>query len=166
MHVILSHGRGSSANAKKIVYLARTAEALGHTTYRVNDIDTQNPDTRLERLIEMVKIVNEPLVLVGSSMGGYTSILAAEHCRNLRGLFLIAPALYIPRYKHSSYPTDLPTTEIVHGWDDSVILYEHSVRFARERNATLHLIAGDHLLHDATAEIITLFDAFLRRLND
>ena len=166
MHIILSHGRGSSANAKKIVYLARTAEALGHTTHRVNDIDTQDPDERLERLIATIKDISEPLVLVGSSMGGYTSVLAAEHCRDLRGLFLIAPALYVPQYQQHTYPTNLPPTEIVHGWDDDVILYEHSVRYARDADATLHLIAGDHVLHQATAQITNLFEAFLRKLAD
>ncbi|UJF24518.1 alpha/beta fold hydrolase [Suttonella sp. R2A3] len=163
MHIILSHGRGSSANAKKMVYLARSAEQLGHTTHRVNDSDTQDPDERLKRLIHLVEPLEEPIVLLGSSMGGYTSILAAKHCQQLKGVFLIAPALFVPRYTNQRYPLDLDAPiSIVHGWDDEVILYEHSVRYARQTNASLHLIAGDHMLHDAMPTLSTLFTQFLQ----
>lgn len=166
MHIILSHGRGSSANAKKMVYLARIAEQLGHSTHRVNDTDTQNPDQRLSRLIALIEPLDEPVVLLGSSMGGYTSILAAEHCRQLKGVFLIAPALYVPQYGTHHYPLNLEAPiSIVHGWDDEVILYEHSVRYARQANASLHLIAGDHMLHDAISTISTLLTQFLQTID-
>lgn len=165
MHIILSHGRGGSAQSKKIVYLARCAEALGHTTHSVNDTDSQNPDERAARLITQVKTITQPVVLLGSSMGGYTSLLAAPHCHDLRGLFLIAPALYTIGYQQQHYPTDLPATSIVHGWDDDVILYEHSVRYARASNATLHLIAGDHRLHQAIPTLCDLFHQFLTNLD-
>ena len=37
---------------------------------------------------------------------------------------------------------------IVHGWRDEVVPAEHSVRFAREYRASLHLLDSDHQLHD------------------
>lgn len=163
MNIILSHGRGGSPQDKLIAHLAREGAAHGFATHRVDDQDTHNPDTRAERLIARLRENSAPHVLVGFSMGGYSSVLAAEQCANVHGLFLIAPGLYLPRYKQSRYRNDLPNLEIVHGWDDDVVLYEHSLRFARESNAPLHLLPGDHLLGAQIPTIRALFARYLQR---
>jgi len=67
-----------------------------------------------------------------------------------------------------SYPTQEPQvpaarTEIVHGWDDAVIPCENSIRFARLRQCTLHLVQGDHRLNTRIPLLCELFDAFLSR---
>lgn len=103
---------------------------------------------------------------MGFSMGGYTAMLAAAaHPEKVRGLFLVAPALYAPRYQVKSYPTISPT-EIVHGWDDDIILYEHSVRYAKEAGATLHLVPAGHLFYqaDELALLCRHFADFIARL--
>ena len=97
---------------------------------------------------------------------GYTSMLAAAaHPDKVKGLFLIAPALYCLRYRVQHYPRISPT-EIVHGWDDDVILYEHSVRYAKEAGATLHLVPAGHLFYqaDELALLCRHFVDFLARL--
>lgn len=165
MQIIFAHGLGSSANAKKITRLAQVAEQFGHTTYRINDTDTRDPDERAARLIAKVKDIEMPLLLVGSSMGAYTCVVAAPYCRDLHGLFLIAPALYMPGYQHNTYPRDLPATDIVHGWHDEIIPYQNSLRFAQTRHAALHLIAGNHTLHHAISDIVGLFTQFLQKIS-
>ena len=50
---------------------------------------------------------------------------------------------------------------IVHGWRDEVVPFEHSVRFAREYNSSLHLLDDDHQLHDQLRFIKYLFEYFL-----
>ena len=108
----------------------------------------------------------EAVLLAGFSMGGYTSMLAAAaHPDKVKGLFLIAPALYCLRYRVQHYPRISPT-EIVHGWDDDVILYEHSVRYAKEAGATLHLVPAGHLFYqaDELALLCRHFADFIARL--
>ena len=138
MKIYLAHGRGGSQHSKEIFHLARTAKRTGHTTHCINDTDTEDPELRSARLTALVASEPEPVVLMGFSMGGYTTLLAAAaHPEKVRGLFLVAPGLYLPRYQVKTYPVVSPT-EIVHGWDDDIVLYEHSVRYAREAGATLH----------------------------
>lgn len=163
MKILLSHGRGGSPNDKIIAHLAREGEKLGFDCERIDDHDTQNPETRAARLAARVGSLGEPLVLAGFSMGGYTSVLAAERCANVRGLFLVAPGLYLPRYRQHRYRTDLPEVEIVHGWDDEVVLYEHSLRFARDCNAPLHLLPGDHMLNGQIPALRAIFARYLQR---
>ena len=75
----------------------------------------------------------------------------------------IAPGLYLPRYQQSRYRSDLPNVEIVHGWEDDVVLYEHSLRFARDCNAPLHLLPGDHMLGAQIPALRALFALYLQR---
>lgn len=164
MKIILSHGRGSSKNSKEMFRLARTAEVCGFSTYRVNDIDTEDPELRAKRLTDIVGNEHVPLILVGFSMGGYTSMLAATvYPEKIKGLFLLAPALYTPRYAVKDYPIIHPT-EIIHGWDDDIILYEHSLRYARHARCTLHLTDASHTFlkpHELDL-ICNRFQAFLQ----
>lgn len=50
-----------------------------------------------------------------------------------------------------------------HGWDDEVIPCEHSIRFARLRGCTLHLVPGNHRLDTRIPMLCALFGAFLSR---
>lgn len=167
MHIICSHGRGGSPDDAIIQKLAQTANALGHSVECVYDDDIQHePDARAARLIEHIQLIkdNLPLILLGFSMGGYTSVLAAERCPQVHGLFLIAPALYLPHYEQHRYRSDLRNVEIVHGWSDDIVIYEHSVRFARSCNAPLHILPGSHMLLSQLERISELFSYYLQRL--
>jgi len=79
-------------------------------------------------------------------------------------MFLMAPALYITGFQKQSYPTLCKVTEIVHGWSDDVIPVEHSIRYAREADCTLHLISGDHPMNQSIDSIETLFESFLQKV--
>ena len=77
----------------------------------------------------------------------------------------MAPALYmegLPELRPGVL--DCPTT-IVHGWHDEVIPFEHSIRFGREYNASLHLVNGDHRLQEQLRVIRYLFEYFLIALD-
>jgi predicted esterase len=93
-------------------------------------------------------------------MGGYVSLVAAEQVQ-VEAIFLLAPALYIPGYGNQEYTARNQSIEIVHGWSDDIIPPEHSIRFAREANCSLHLIPGDHRLNSSIEAVSVLFDQFL-----
>ena len=79
-------------------------------------------------------------------MGGYVSLVASAKAE-AKAVFLMAPALYIPGYQHQEYPSRSKHIEIVHGWSDEIIPVEHSIRYAKAADCTLHLISGDHALN-------------------
>jgi len=163
-YVVFSHGKDSGPWGKKITALADVARSEGYEVESVDYRDLDTPRARVDKLLEVCKTLAGELVLVGSSLGGYVSVAGAS-LLHARGIFLLAPALYmagLPPLRAGQI--DCPTT-IVHGWRDDVVPIEHSVRFANEYRAALHLIDGDHQMHDQLRFIKYLFEYFLIALD-
>ena len=122
-----------------------------------------DPGARVSKLIDFAKDLKEPVVLVGSSMGGHVSAAAASRLQP-RGLFLLAPAFYMAGYEEYT-PQDVACpTAIVHGWHDIIVPVENSIRWAREHQAALHVLDSDHRLEDQIDAICLLLSAFLAAL--
>jgi len=156
------HGKESGPNGSKIVALADVARQHGWDVLSLDYAHTTDPRVRLDQLRDACKGVDQPLLLVGSSMGGWVAAEASVWV-DADGVFLLAPALYMPDYPVPA-PAILATqTEIVHGWDDEVIPCENSVKFARLRGCTLHLVPGGHRLDTQIPLLCELFGAFLAR---
>jgi predicted esterase len=168
MKVIFSHGKESGPWGAKIRRLASVAEQLSCAVDSIDYTDLINPDQRVERLSALLQQESEPVILVGSSMGGYVSVVTALQCQaKIKGVFVLAPALYMPGYavQECRFGDDNKfPIEIVHGWSDEVIPPENSYRFAQENRCSLHLLPGDHRLNDALPMIEPLFERFLKRL--
>jgi len=159
-YVVFSHGKDSEPWGNKIAAMAEIAREEGFVVESVDYRGIDDPKERVTRLLSFCKDLRGSLVLVGSSMGGYVSA-ASSSLLQARGMFLLAPALYMPGYeKFSPRPAACPTT-IVHGWRDEVIPVDNSVRFAREQKATLHILDSDHRLLDQIRMINHLFAYFL-----
>jgi predicted alpha/beta-hydrolase family hydrolase len=162
-HVILSHGFESGPDATKVTALAEVAEAAGWTHERPDftDLDamTENGQlgdvgARLVRLRTLAEAAAKkgPLVLVGSSLGAYTSaqvsLLVPVHA-----LFLMAPPTVLgplPALDAAQVPVS-----IIHGWDDELIPAKQVADWAQARRARLLLVDDDHRLSnhvDAAAQ--------------
>lgn len=163
MKILFSHGQESGPWGIKIQRLAKIAEGQGVKVESVDYTDTMDPDIRVARLLGLLGDDGNQTILVGSSMGGYVSVVASKNI-SVRGVFLMAPALYIPRYRCQAYPTKALHLEIVHGWHDDIIPVENSIRFAKEFNHSLHLVPGNHGLSDALETVDLLFFNFLKRV--
>jgi pimeloyl-ACP methyl ester carboxylesterase len=160
--VIFAHGRDSGPWGAKIRALAKVAERCGCRVISRDDSDTRDPELRVARLIDEVGTSRGPLVLVGSSMGGY--VAAAASCK-LRpaGLFLMAPAFGL-----SGYANPLPSPvcrelAVVHGWRDDVVPMDSVLEFARRHQAMLHLVPAGHALLEQVEWLAQVFELFLRR---
>jgi pimeloyl-ACP methyl ester carboxylesterase len=159
-YVIFSHGKDGEPWSRKISGMAEIARAEG---YRADSLDYRGLDTPRERVTKLVEYCQKlpgELVLVGSSLGGYVAVAAAS-LLHARGLFLLAPALLVsdlPPLRQGVI--DCPTT-IVHGWRDTVVPPEHSVEFARQYRANLHLLDSDHRMYDQLQMINYFFEHFL-----
>lgn len=156
------HGKESGPGGSKILALAGVAREHGWETASLDYSHTVDPRARLAQLLEACAGVCGPLLLVGSSMGGWVAAEAAARL-GAHGVFLLAPALCIPAYPTQEPMVPAERTEIVHGWDDKVIPCENAIRFARLRGCTLHLVRGDHRLNERIPLLGELFGAFLSR---
>jgi predicted esterase len=164
-NVIFSHGQESGPWGSKIRAMSERVKALG---CNVDSIDYQgiaDPTERVEKLIRECKGISEPLILVGSSMGGHVATAAAD-ALNAAGLFVLAPAYYMEGYEElTPLPPSMPIA-IVHGWHDDIVPVENSIRYARGCSASLHLLDGDHRLTENIEAINDHLEQFIRNISD
>lgn len=159
--VVFAHGKESGPWGTKIRYLADLAVAAGWSVESPDYSGLDDPGDRLEKLLARPRDV-ERLVLCGSSMGGYISAMACQRLQP-HGLFLLAPALYLPGYPGE--PTDCPAaTVVVHGWRDDIVPPANAIRFAEPRGCALHLLNDGHRLVDSLDFIGRQFSELLRSL--
>ncbi|HKS55454.1 MAG TPA: alpha/beta fold hydrolase [Steroidobacteraceae bacterium] len=162
--LVFSHGLEGDPWGAKIVAMAEVARAHGLSVESIDYRGMNDPAARVVRMLEACKSLPGKLVLVGSSLGAHVCMTAASQL-SVRGVFVLAPAFFMPGYEQYTPqpPVGCPVT-IVHGWNDTVVPPENSVRYAREHRATLHLIDSDHRLTANIDEVCEFLDRFLRRL--
>ena len=164
--VIFSHGKESGPDGSKIKLLREVAEKNHFETVSLDYRQCKNADERialLENYLETTEAEN--IILFGSSMGGYVStVLACK--KSVKGLFLLCPALYMndPEYSFREFSPLCSHIELVHGWQDDIVPYENSIRFAKANNAVLNLITDGHRLQNSLEFLENRFEIFLKRL--
>jgi pimeloyl-ACP methyl ester carboxylesterase len=161
--VIFSHGQESGPWGTKILAMAENVRGMGCEADSIDYQGIADPTERVEKLIDACKSISKPIVLIGSSMGGHVATAAAAQV-NAVGLFVLAPAYYMPGYEAlTPEPPDIPIG-IVHGWHDDVVPLESSIRFAKRCSATLHIVDGDHRLGGNIDEINYYLTRFISGL--
>jgi pimeloyl-ACP methyl ester carboxylesterase len=161
--IVFSHGKESGPWGSKITAMAEIARAAPARVESLDYRGMDDPRARVAALAAAGRELPGPLVLVGSSLGGHVSAAAAA-VLPVRGLFLLAPAFYMPGFESfTPQGTGCPTA-IVHGWRDDIVPVENSIRWAREHRAALHLLDSDHRLQDQIESIGRLFRDYLAAL--
>ena len=144
--------------------MARVAEKKEFAVQSLDYQDLPDADPRVKRLLTSEAAQADRLILVGSSMGGYVATVASTVLKS-QGLFLMAPAFYMPGYGEQDPTPNAKTVMVVHGWNDDVITVEHSIRFARKFSATtnleLHIIEDDHRFSAQLPFLTMMFGRFL-----
>jgi len=140
--LLFCHGLESGPHGRK--YQALTAAGF----------EVHAPDCRGMCLAQRVEVItpfiqgDRPLI-VGSSYGGITAVLAAARAAlDLPGMVLCAPALEVDEPPNdATLRSQLPCpTTIVHGLHDGVIAIDVSRRFAARTGAKLIEVGDDHRL--------------------
>lgn len=168
-HVVFSHGKESGPHGRKILALMAAAEESGLDVTSVDYRSCANANERVVLLHETMRQIDVPsghIILVGSSMGGYVSTVIASEF-SVAGLFLMAPALWMPteEYTIQSYSPQTMNIEITHGFQDDIVPFEKSVRFATENTGTiLHLVHDDHRLSASHNFLAYQFKRFIERM--
>jgi alpha/beta superfamily hydrolase len=161
--VVFSHGKETGPWGAKIVAMAAVVRDLGFAAESVDYQGIDDPRARVEKLLAFGESVAGALVLVGSSLGGHVSAAAARPLA-ARGLFLLAPAFYMPGFEAFT-PRDVGCpVAIVHGWRDDIVPVDNSIRWGREQRAALHILNSDHRLQDQIEPICQYLRAFLQLL--
>ncbi len=161
--VIFAHGKESGPWGSKIKHLAAIADRMGAVILSPDYSDLADPDARVERLRGLTRPVTDRLVLVGSSMGGYVSCVAAQQER-ADGVFLMAPAIGLQGYAIQNPEPKTQNLSIVMGWNDEVIPVDNVIAFAQSKHAELHLLDSDHRLDGVLQKVGDLFEQFLRKV--
>lgn len=161
--VVFSHGQESGPWGTKIRAMSNLVEGLGCASESIDYQGIADPTTRVEKLLAACAGIDDTLVLVGSSMGGHVATAAAASL-HAAGLFVLAPAYYVPGYEElTPTPPDMPIC-IVHGWNDDVVPVENSIRFAAACKAELHLLDSGHRLTANIDEINYYLKRFIETL--
>ncbi|MXW21162.1 MAG: alpha/beta hydrolase [Gammaproteobacteria bacterium] len=157
--VLFAHGQESGPWGTKITALAQDARDAGLEADSIDYRGMPDPAARAAKLVARMRESSDEILLVGSSMGGYVAVAAAQQ-QPAAGLFLMAPALAVPGWPKLGGIVSAPAF-IVHGWQDDIVPIEWSIDFARTNQARLHLLNAGHSLTEALDEIRALFGAFL-----
>ena len=161
--VIFSHGQESGPWGTKIRAMSETVRELGCKSDSIDYRGLADPSARVDKLVAECRDLDDSLVLVGSSMGGHVATAAAE-ALGAAGLFVLAPAYYMPGYEElTPVPPTVPIG-IVHGWRDDVVPVDNSIRYARACRAELHLVDGDHRLTENIGEINYYLRRFIEKI--
>jgi predicted esterase len=162
------HGKESGPWGSKIIRLAGVARDNGCDVASLDYSGMPDPQVRAHHLVTANAGEARPLILVGSSMGGWVATKAATQLTHLKplGLFLLAPAFYLPGYPDLGLELNCvpDRIELVHGWRDDIIPYANSVRFGQQHGSTVHLVDDDHRLGARLETIAGYFALFLQRV--
>lgn len=162
--VLFSHGQESGPWGTKIRAMADLVKSKGCAADSIDYRGIADPTARVNKLIAVAAEIDDPLILVGSSMGGHVATAAAEELA-AAGVFVLAPAYYMRGFEAlTPEPPSMPIC-IVHGWRDDIVPVDNSIRFARNCRAELHLIDGDHRLTSNIEAINGYLTAFIDRLS-
>jgi alpha/beta superfamily hydrolase len=158
--VIYNHGKDSIPWGEKAYALAEVAKRHGYHFISPDYQASNDPDLRVKQLLAMNLTAYDAIILVGSSMGAYVVTVAAEIIQP-KGLFLIAPAFYLPGYQRTEFSPHCQRIEVFHGWQDELVPPENSWRFCQQHQANLHMLDSDHRLLSVLPVMADAFDRFL-----
>ena len=158
--VIYNHGKDSIPWGEKPLALAAVAKQHDFQFISPDYQAGNDPDWRVKQLLAMDLSAYRDIVLVGSSMGAYVITVASEVIKP-KGLFMIAPAFYLPGYQRTEFNPHAEHIEVFHGWQDDIVPPEHAWRFCRQHRARLHMLDADHRLLSILPIMTDAFDRFL-----
>jgi len=158
--VIYNHGKDSIPWGEKAIALADVARQHGFMFISPDYQASNDPELRVKQLLAMDLSAYQEIVLVGSSMGAYVATVASEIIKP-KGLFLIAPAFYLPGYQCTDFNPYAGHFEVFHGWQDEVVPPENVWRFCQLHRVSLHMFDADHRLLSVLPFMVDAFDRFL-----
>ena len=160
---MFAHGKESGPQGTKINVLSRVAVQHGWQPLAPDFQGMNDPQARVAKLLQAAEMLTGPLVLVGSSMGGYVMAEASGQLQPA-AMLLLAPAVGIPFYPN---PDPLPragTLQAVHGWQDEIIPSQLVIGWCRSHQVPLQLVNDVHALQNSLPLLEECFSRMLDSL--
>ncbi len=161
--IVFSHGKDGAPWGPKIVAMAEVARRHGLAVESIDYRGMDDPAARVAKALDICRALPEPPILVGSSLGGHVSAAVSSFLPT-RAMFLLAPAFFMRGFEQFTPTPARCPIEIVHGWNDTTVPVENSIKFARLHKTVLHVLDSDHRLTDSISQICELLDSFIARL--
>ncbi|HEY8035881.1 MAG TPA: YqiA/YcfP family alpha/beta fold hydrolase [Methylobacter sp.] len=158
--VIYNHGKDSMPWGEKAIGFSEVANRYGYVFESLDYREQPDPDKRVEQLLAMDLSGYDDIVLIGSSMGAYVATVASESIKP-KGLFLLAPAFYLPGYRQTEFKPTAEAIRVFHGWQDDIVPPENAWRFCRKYRVRLNLYDTDHRMLSVMPQLIDEFSRFL-----
>lgn len=162
--VIYNHGKDSSPWGEKTIGFAEVAKRYGYAFESPDYREQLDPDKRVGQLLAMDLSGYDEIVLIGSSMGAYVATVASESIKP-KGLFLLAPAFYLPGYRQTEFTPTAEAIRVFHGWQDDIVPPENAWRFCRQYRVRLNLYDTDHRMLSVLPQLVDEFSRFLAELS-
>jgi len=158
MKIMFLHGLESGPYGAKYQALRhRFGEVISPDCTGISD-----PIQRLKIILSTIEPSAEPVLVIGSSMGGLMALLLQQACpEKVAGLLLCAPALHRPAASGLTADS-LPPTLIIHGRFDTVVPIETSRKFG----APLLEVDDDHSLKNSLTRIVAETVALKKQLEE
>lgn len=158
--LIYNHGKDSKPWGQKTQVFADIAKAYDFDVISPDYRGQFDPDARVEQLLQIDLSGYEEVMLVGSSMGAYVSLVVAPKLKP-HALFLLAPAVFLPGYQQTDFKVNTPRIQVVHGWQDEIVPVANAWRLCQHQHWPLKLYNADHRLLDVLPEIAKNFTRML-----
>lgn len=158
--VIYNHGKDSVPWGEKTIGFSEVAKRYGYAFESPDYREQLDPDKRVEQLLAMDLSGYEQVILIGSSMGAYVATVASESIKS-KGLFLLAPAFYLPGYRQTEFKPGAEAIQVFHGWQDDIVPPENAWRFCQKYRVRLNLYDTDHRMLSVLPQLIDEFSRFL-----
>lgn len=100
----------------------------------------------IDYAINVIKEKNEKIILCGSSMGGYISIVLSNYIESIYGILLLAPAIGIDGYPDIETNIKCKNVKVIHGYNDDMVPYENVINFCINKKIEMHLVNDNHRL--------------------
>lgn len=162
---VYNHGKDSVPWSPKSLALADVAERHGYAVASPDYRGQPDPDERVKQLLALDFSAYDELVLLGSSMGAYVAACAARVLQP-RGLFLLAPAFYLPGYRQTEFNPPVENTQVLHGWRDMIVPPMHSWRFCQQYHVRLTMLDADHRFSNEIPVLVQELDKFFSALRE
>jgi pimeloyl-ACP methyl ester carboxylesterase len=127
------------------------------------DFSGQDLSLRLETAKAFISGLTEPLILVGSSLGGLLAVMLAEALPGrFDGLLLLAPALHLP--EGQLFPQLPKQTVVLAGLQDTLIPAEPLKAWCEARQVPVFWVDDDHRLGSSHARMLELLAGMFETL--
>lgn len=162
--VIYNHGKDSIPWGEKAIRFAEIAKRYDYLFESPDYGEQSDPDQRVGQLLAMDLSGYDEVVLIGSSMGAYVATVASESIKP-KGLFLLAPAFYLPGYRQTEFTPTAEDIRVFHGWQDDIVPPENAWRFCQKHRVRLNLYDTDHRMLGVLSQLADEFSRFLAGLS-